>query len=60
MGLPVAVSRRCDELPTGFLDASWAFALAGLGENPPQNRPSVRSTSNEGTTFERKPMSLQP
>ncbi len=60
MGLRGSVSRRCDELPTGSLEAFWASALAGLGEKPPQNRPSVRSTSNEGTTFERKPMSLQP
>jgi hypothetical protein len=60
IGLRVAVSRRCDELPTGALDAFWVSGLAGLGEKPPQKRPSMRNTSSDGTIRERNPMSLQP
>jgi hypothetical protein len=47
-------------LPTGVLTTFEALGFGGFGEKPPQNLPSVRSTSKEGTTFERKPMSLQP
>ena len=58
-----SVSRRFDGWPTDCLDCAWALSacgLAGLGEKAPQNRPSVRSTSSEGITLERKPMNLQP
>jgi len=52
--------RRFDFARGGVRFVKNVFEIVGLGLKPPQKRPSVRSTSKEGTTFERNPMSLQP